>query len=229
MQSDFSRLLFAPQFLIACAVILCSGCQQSSELTVLVDNPSSAGMEIILVPSDPATLLPADAPSLSNAQADSLRLLKTLDDSSQSLIDQFSKLREELNAEANSLSALDRRSKQYAQRYDEFRPRFAQAETLRASRDKIRARAGSLRAALSRLLPDSARVQRAARESRQRIESVRTTAGTTKIIAVSGTATNVALGNGSWWIGVAHAGLLPRRFVKVDVGAGSRDTVRLKA
>ena len=219
----------AVRLVVGCALLLSSACQKSGQLTVVLDPRSTSdALEIILVPLDPAKLAPAKSANVTAAQADSLRLLTTLSDSAGELDSQFRRLRDELNAEATALASVDRRSKEYAARFDEFRPRSAAAEALRASRDKLRARAAALRTALAPLLPDSARIQAAAREARKVIEGAHGNGASTRVVPLKGTMVVVRLQPGPWWIGAARAGTLPQQFRHVVIAAGVRDTARLR-
>lgn len=103
----------------------------------------STSPAVVTLPADPATLgaspRPAAASSPAGLAADSAARLDAL----------FQERRTAVNRDARALdgSGLDRRSADYAARYDELRRRTVAAESLRAARDAQRARAAKLGAA----------------------------------------------------------------------------------
>jgi hypothetical protein len=221
-------ILSARQLRAASAMVLLCACGKSGQIT-LMPNPRAqdSDLEVILVPTDPAPLIPRQTSFFTTAQADSLRLLTAFEDSSRTLDEQFSHVRDSLNSEAAALANIDRHSSEYAKRFDEFRPGSAHAESLRAARDRIQSKAAALHSALAALLPDSARIQAKAREARTAIDGARGAAGMTRVIPLRGQPVVVRLQAGSWWIGVAQPDAMPPRFRKMVIAAGSQDTVRV--
>ena len=65
-------------------------------------------------------------------------------DSAAVVASRYAALRDSLNREAAALASLDRGSTGYAARYDAHRGRLVLADSLRAHRDRLRARADSL-------------------------------------------------------------------------------------
>ena len=87
----------------------------------------------------PAASLP-DRPT-SGPAADSLARLRLLADSARRLDAAFQRLRDSLVAESRALAALDRRTAEYARRYDAYVLREREATALRSRRDSLRTRA----------------------------------------------------------------------------------------
>ena len=110
---------------------------------------------------------------------------------------------------------MDRRAPGYALRYADIRRRTTVAEHTRATRDAARARAEALRA---RLAPSLIAATEADDETDA--SAVRRARATTSPFALH-------LPSGEWLIGAAPVGAHPRRFERVDVRTGGRDTVRL--
>lgn len=73
-----------------------------------------------------------------------LARLRALSDSAARLDSAFQSLRDSLNAESSALASLDRRTADYARRWDAFVARERDAVQLRARRDSLRARLAKL-------------------------------------------------------------------------------------
>lgn len=100
-------------------------------------------------PGDDATADSAavSAPADAVLSADSLaRLarLRALADSAERLDTAFQRLRDSLDAERRALASLDRRTAEYARRWDDFLVREREATSIRARRDSVRAAIASL-------------------------------------------------------------------------------------
>lgn len=76
--------------------------------------------------------------------ADSASPAALLSDSAASLDARFQILRDSLNRESRALDALDRRTADYARRFDAWRVRARTADSLRIARDRLRARIARL-------------------------------------------------------------------------------------
>jgi hypothetical protein len=172
-------------------------------------------------------LLAGDSISLTEAERDSLVYLAELGDSARMVDTRFRELRDELNTEAAALAGMDRRSNQYAERFDDFHPRSLRAEALRLRRDRYRQRATELRSRLSHVLPDSARIQAGAIAARGRVDAARDEIRQTFSVTVRAPELAIRLQPGSWWVGIAGHGMLPRIFVPVDIRSAVRDTLTL--
>jgi hypothetical protein len=216
----------ARRFILLGALLIAVACERSGEVTVLIDSTwSREGLEAVFLPVDPATLAAGEAPRKSAAQADSIATLSTLEDSSAKLDASFLELRNELNAESEALARGDRRSSEYAKRYDEFRPRASRAESLRAARDKLLEKAALYRRALATVLPDSARLVKLSQEARRRIDDAESEGRRARSGRITDRRVSVSLEPGEWWVGVGEADRRPLRFERVSVAAGRRDTV----
>jgi hypothetical protein len=206
-------------------------CTSGGEVVVYVDAPLDTGeRQIMLVPTDPAPLRPALVPPTSPAQADSLHTLTSLDDSATTLDSNFQRARRSLNTEAAEMASMDRRSGNYATRYESFRRRAAAADSIRTARDKISSRAAAMRHALAPLLPDSARITQHAADYSATLRSATAGERSTRVVAAPAGEgpVMVTLLPGDWWIGLAYQSLAPPRFTKVNVAEKSRDTVRIQ-
>ncbi len=86
---------------------------------------------------------PADAVLSADSLA-RLARLRDLTDSAARLDGAFQRLRDSLAAERLALAALDRRTAEYARRWDDFLLREREAKAIRARRDSVRALVASL-------------------------------------------------------------------------------------
>jgi hypothetical protein len=203
---------------MAGALIFVSACESRGKLTVMFDSTLSRdSLEVVIAPIDPALALAARDRRQTPAQADSLRKLHALEDSAAKLDGTFQKLRDSLNAAAAEISKLDRRSEEYARRFDEFQPRAARAENLRNQRIRTTALAAEMRTRLLHLVPDSARIRRAAVAARQRLVALSDGARRTRVLAVRSDTLVVQLPHGDWWVGVTWNGLLPASFRRITL------------
>ncbi|HEU4563747.1 MAG TPA: hypothetical protein VFS05_03820 [Gemmatimonadaceae bacterium] len=84
----------------------------------------------------------------SGPRGDSIRTLLALRDSAATLESRFALIRDSANAQAMALRSLDRRSADYARRFDEWSRLAARADSVRQLRDRARARAQKLRGKL---------------------------------------------------------------------------------
>ncbi len=75
-----------------------------------------------------------------------LARLRSLADSAARLDSAFQRLRDSLDAERLALAALDRRTTEYARRWDDFLVREQEAKAIRARRDSVRAAVASIEA-----------------------------------------------------------------------------------
>ena len=132
-RSRLSSSRHRPRWPVLALLGVLAGCGPSAPRSDAADDSVDAA-------SSPATA--AAVPS-----ADSLARLarvRALADSAARLDDAFQLLRDSLNAESRALAALDRRTPDYARRWDAFVDRERDAVALRARRDSLRARLSSL-------------------------------------------------------------------------------------
>lgn len=117
---------------------LASACgeRRAGELTVEHDSTvATPAVEVVAIPDGPV--------------GDSMRRANAIADSAKSVDERFQALRDSINREAAALGG-DRRSAEYARRWDALRRRTVAAESLRAERDRIRRRADRARPAAQR-------------------------------------------------------------------------------
>ena len=208
-------------------------------LTVMLDSTDvPGGMEVVALsaPSDarsPVATSPTASPALgraigramSRAHVDSITRFHFAADSASALDDAFQRERTALNTEAAALAAADRRAVDYARRFDAFSPRRQAAEHMRADRDRQRARA----AALAARLPTTSLRTEGAAVGTPTPSAGRSTPDSTRYAApATRPGTTLALPAGTWWVGLATPGAVPRTTIPVTVRDGARDTVRLR-
>ena len=198
------------------------GCTRSGDVVVMIDSTMPAdSVEVVAlaaerhrVSSDDRTAAPP---------GDSVARLRALDDSAASLEMRFRDLRAALTSDVADIDTMDRRSQEYATRYDAIVRRTRDAEQVRTDRDSTRARAERLRARLGpRAEPaggtPATRVASADTRDEPRSERRR----------VRGRSVTLSLAPGNWWIGVARAGGTPLRYDSVTVRQGTTDTLDLR-
>jgi hypothetical protein len=126
-RSIASRLL-VPALLAPC-VMPSAGCGRRDAPAVAADSASPP-------PGGQVGTLPAP---------DSTSPAARLRDSAAALDVRFQRARDSLNRDSRALDTLDRRSADYARRFDAWRARARTADSLRAARDRLRARLARLR------------------------------------------------------------------------------------
>jgi hypothetical protein len=196
-------------------VLGCSSGREVSSLTVVLDtNQPRAEREVIAIPVDPASLrLPTAAvTSSSRARTDSLSRLASLSDSVQLADERFQAMRDSLNVESRSMERLDRHTAEYASRYDIFRRRTTQAESIRVARDRARQRLAPLAARISASGGMSAEEESTLRSS---IDALSVQGRRAVSVKSQRDTVRLALGDGTWWIGVGANGHLPRLWTRV--------------
>jgi hypothetical protein len=119
-----SRLLVAA--LLAPSSLTVTACDRREQPAAAADSANHPGAHAA---GDPAAARP---PADSAARA--------LGDSAAALDARFQAERTALNAESRRLDSLDRRSADYARRFDAWRLRARAADSLRIARDRLRAR-----------------------------------------------------------------------------------------
>ena len=88
---------------------------------------------------------PADTRQVGNSsRADPASPARVLGDSAAALDARFQSLRDSLNRESRALDPLDRRSADYARRFDAWRAHARTADSLRVARDRLRTRLARL-------------------------------------------------------------------------------------
>jgi hypothetical protein len=169
----------------------------AADATVIVLDTSAGrdSLEVVALPLDPASLRSP------KAGLDSLAVPSTAADSIAALDTRFQQARTALNAEAGALQPGDRHSAEYSQRFDAWRRRAIAADSLRALRDKLRAR--SRRSPLLSAKGEST--------LRATLLSAASTDGRAAIVRrlTLGDSVSLDLSRGDWWVGVADAGGVP--------------------
>ena len=187
---------------------------RDAPLTVVLDsNPAHESREVIALPVDPASVL-GDASSAPRQPAANDSLLVALQDVA-ALDRRFQSEREALNRETRSLGAIDRRTVEYHTRFDAFRKREIAAESLRATRDRLRAharqveaRAGSRQSGLD--APSSSRLV---------IDTVTNGKRRTLVAGADRDTIAMSLPHGLWWLGVARRRSVPIAWVRTEIPA----------
>ena len=212
-----------------------AACAAEGRVTVVVDTTGSGGtLEVLALPVNPAAIqlpteiIETDRPG--TPRGDSIARFVAVRDSAAALDDRFQRERASLNAEAARFDSLERTSAAYARAWDAHRARLVDAERLRTTRDRLRARVASLAAGLGDAVPPDDSTRRAAARTAWREVLDAASEGerrTEHADLRDGTAT-LTLAPGQWWIGVAARGDVPASFVPTDVTAGMRDTLRVR-
>lgn len=207
----------------ATALFVFSGCDARSSATIVV--VSTAGEAVIASPVDPRPFFRRS--SANSAESDLLARYYAAADSADALDGRFQREREALHGDAAALTGADRRTDDYARRYQAYMARAEQARTLRAARDRARTRSAQLREEMRRAgvtvappnEPGSDQLDRAARAAGRRI--VRSTL--TERVA------SLALEPGTWWIGIEHGEGVLSDVQRHEIRPGVRDTLTLGA
>ena len=168
-------------------------------MIVLDSSSGRDSLEVVALPIDPASLRSSkarpDAQPAGAAAADSVAALDA----------RFQRERIAVNAEAVALQSGDRRSAEYSKRFDAWHRRAVAADSMRALRDKLRAR--------SRL----SAIPAAKGESTLRATMLRATApdGRAPVVRrlAGGDSVTLDLSRGEWWVGVADVGGVPSNWV----------------
>ncbi len=189
--------------LLVPATVACAHGEAAStgELTIVLDTTAARpGVVVVALPLDPATLTAGSPPV-----ADTVARLDTA----------FQRLRDSLNGAAATLSVLDRRTADYARRYDEFNLRASIADSLRSQRDRLRRpAAGSARPAAAMESPATLATLHAVHDGTRQAQTV-----VASVVPV-----HLVLPAGRWWVGIETtlAALRP-----ITIVAGARDTIRV--
>ena len=118
--------------------VLAAACgeRRTGELTVEHDStPAAPGVEVVAIPDGPV--------------GDSMRRAAAIGDSARAIDARFQAERDAINRDAAALRG-DRRSAEYARRWEALRRRTTAAESLRTERDRLRRRAERARPAAQR-------------------------------------------------------------------------------
>lgn len=169
----------------------------AADATVIVLDSSSArdSLEVVALPVDPASL---HSPQ---ERSDPPRSRATAADSLAAVDARFQQERAALDAEAVALRSGDRRSREYSRRFDAWHRRAVAADSMRALRDRLRAR--------------SLRVQLPAAEGKSTLRAMMLKAtapdGRAPIVRAlaRGDSVSVDLTHGEWWVGVANTDDVP--------------------
>jgi hypothetical protein len=199
--------LLPPSLLASLASLVLLACGHrdpaaDAELTIVLDSIAArGGVEVVALPVDPSSLT---------------RAALMTPDSAERLDAAFQRRRDSLNRAALAFSGLDRRSSDYARRYDDFDHGALAAESLRAERDRLRRTHDGSRAPVPRAA-DSARAAaiRGATDGTRQARTARS----------SGSPVTLTLAPGRWWIGLQS--MPTTAFRAATVVAGARDTLRL--
>ena len=217
-----AAMLLVTSLPLASALGACADRGRRGELTVVLDSiRAERPSEVVLVPADPASLLapPASAPPVPRERADSVARWRRLADSASALDRRFQTERAAINREVRAMEGGDRRSTDYARRFDDIQRRTIAAESLRTMRDGLRRRAALVR-------PAGATDSPAAADARARLLAVADGPRRAHTLRIGRHPVSVRLPPGSWWIGVADTADVPGSFTRFEVRAGARDTVR---
>ena len=171
-------------------------------MIVLDSSSGRDSLEVVALPVDPAPLLSSKTASDSAADA------ATAADTIAALEARFQQERTALNAEAVALQTGDRHSAPYSRRFDAWRRRAIAADSLRALRDKLRARS-------QRPAPPAAKGESTLRATMLNASS---TDGRTAIVRrlVVADSVSLDLSRGDWWVGVAEAGSVPANWIRAN-------------
>jgi hypothetical protein len=183
---------------------------------VIDSNRPHDEQEVIALPIDPASFhSPIGSPAgISPRQADSVARLAAMRDSAAMYDHRFQGERDTLNRESRALDRVDRRTTDYARRFDTFRRRALAAESLRITRDRFRDRIAPL---AERLSGGAAPLAAAESSFRSVIETVSATGRRTVVGRTRSDTVRLRLADGTWWIGVSGAGMLPGRWTRVEM------------
>jgi hypothetical protein len=201
------------------SLLVASACSRGRDasLTVVIDsNRPHQEREVIALPTDPASLRDPIGAAVGNSrrQSDSVARLEAMRDSAAMYDKRFQWERDTLNRESRALDRVDRRTADYAKRFDNFRRRALAAESLRVSRDRFRDRIAPLAERLSR---GAAPMATAESSFRSVIDTVSATGRRTVVGRTRSDTVRLRLADGTWWIGVSNAGMLPGRWMRVQM------------
>ena len=190
---------------------------RDAALTVVIDsNRPHQALEVIALPIDPASLHSpiGSAAGISPRQADSVARLAAMRDSAVMYDERFQSERDTLNRESRALDRVDRRTTDYARRFDSFRRRALAAESLRIARNGFRDRIAPL---AERLSGSAAPMAVAESSFRSVVDTVSATGRRAVIGRARSDTVRLRLADGTWWIGAAEAGMLPGRWTRVEM------------
>lgn len=172
--------------------------------------------EVIALPIDPASLRSETSSTTGNSRkrSDSLSRLVALRDSAVLIDERYQSERDTLNRESRALDRLDRKSADYARRFDAFRRRALAADSLRVTRDRLRDRGARYAARLSGTAALMVREENTLRSYVDTMAAIgrKMVAGQTRNDTV-----RLLLAEGTWWIGVTDVGALPGRWTRVEM------------
>ena len=191
---------------------------------------SASARAVIASPVDPRSLRTAiSPPSATPAVARSIARYYAASDSADSLDAAFRAARDSLDREAQELARADRRTPEYARRFDAFMARVALARHTREARDRARRRAMTLRAQLGPDAPDAGR-RNVDPEARLRaaLDSAATANGRPVIReTLRDRQATLAVAPGIWWLAVEGDDGWIGTVRRHEVRRGARDTVRI--
>lgn len=172
---------------------------------------------MIALPVDPSSMVAAvRTPSTATrARSDSLARLVAMRDSAAAVDRHFQSEREALNRESLSLDSAERRSVDYARRFDAFRRRALAAESSRSIRDRLRARAAPLAARFRGEITSTTGVT----PLRSSIDTLSVAGRRAVIEQTRADTVRLQLADGVWWLGVASKGATPWFWSRVSVPA----------
>ena len=169
-------------------------------MIVLDSSSGRDSLEVVALPVDPASLRSPKAGPHPLAPATSTA------DSVAALDARFQQERIAVNAQAIALQSGDRRSAEYSKRFDAWHRRAVAADSMRALRDKLRAR--------SRL----SAIPAAKGESTLRAKILRASSADGRAPVVrrvaGGDSVTLDLSGAEWWVGVADVGGVPSSWVR---------------
>jgi hypothetical protein len=226
---DGTRRSRAARYATAVALLLVQGCT-SDDARVIVRVMNGSGRAVIASPVDPRALPAWRTPGAARATVSrSIARYYAAVDSADSLDAAFRSARDSLNREARSLTGGDRRTIEYAKRYDAHMARVAVATRTREARDRARRRAATLHTQLGADAPDPAQ-RHAEPGARLRVglDSAARASGKAIVRAeLRDDRAILELSPGTWWLAVEGEDGLFRDVRRHDVRAQAGDTVRL--
>jgi hypothetical protein len=201
----FSSRVMLPAMLLALLAV-CRRDSPGTTIVVLDSTSTHDTLEVVALPIDPSTLEASLSPSRDAATERGIALR----DSSDTVDARFQRLRDTLNDESRAMQHADRRSPEYHRRFDDWRRRMLTADSLRASRDRMRAR-------ITRAGPLPSPAKSTVRATLLALTAPDGRHAMVRTVAV-GDSVTLDLGQGEWWIGAMARSGAPSGWRKARPG-----------
>lgn len=214
----------------ALLVCVASGCDDApATLVVLSDTTAASPWRVVVaLPFDPAELpiVPAE-PIPEGRHGDSVRLALARHDSATRAAAAFERARMAANEAATELASGDRRSPEYARRFDSWKRLADSAESLRTTRDRLRQRLTALLNRLGPAAPDlDANGDRV--RSREAADSMARVIGREPVFStIRNGEARLVLPPGEWWLARTSEENVLLPALRLEVEAGGVDTIRV--